>query len=141
MSGIYLNGIIKTNLISRSTERSSSSTRDTERLLICWRRQLCTMKKRTEHYTPLKETWQEDCPPLGESDPATQAYCFTYFIRPLLAELLGVMFFVFVGVACLCPKATGTGRIATALAHAFILFVMVAVTANLRYGQLNGQFA
>ena len=88
------------------------------------------MHKRTD-YTAMKDTGKEfeDCPP-SESDPAQ---CFTHFIRPLLAELFGVMFFVFVGVTCLSPAATETSPISAALAHAFILFVMVAATAEVRY--------
>lgn len=59
--------------------------------------------------------------------------CFLDFIRPLFAELFGVMFFVFVGVTCLYPNANYTGTITSSLAHAFILFVMVAATATARY--------
>ena len=91
-----------------------------------------TMYKASSSYTPMNETWQEGSSP-REPDKGTASYCFLHFIRPILAELFGVMFFVFVGVTCLCPNATGTGRIATALAHAFALFVMVAVMANVRY--------
>ena len=90
------------------------------------------MSKASPSYTPMKDTWQESSS-LREPDKGTAAYCFVYCILPILAELFGVMFFVFVGVTCLCPNATGTGRIATALAHAFALFVMVAVMAKARY--------
>ena len=82
-----------------------------------------TMHKETQTYTSLEDT---------DPEPKTAAYYFKHFIRPVLAELFGVMFFVLVGVTCLCPNANGTARIATALAHGFILFVMVAVTAKAR---------
>ena len=91
-----------------------------------------TVHKESSSYTPMSETGQENCSP-REPEKGAPSFYFLYFIRPILAELLGVLFFVFVGVTCLCPNATGTGRIATALAHGFALFVMVAVMANVRY--------
>lgn len=54
--------------------------------------------KGAKRYIPLEETGEEVCPS-PEPDPRTVAYMFIHFIRPLFAELFGVMFFVFVGVS------------------------------------------
>lgn len=124
-----MNGtIFETNLITSGFLLARKSLDQTTRITALLVKSI--MHKRTD-YTALKDAGKEfeDCPS-SESDPA---YCFAHFIRPLLAELFGVMFFVFVGVTCLSPTATGTSRISTALAHAFILFVMVAATAEVRY--------
>ena len=80
------------------------------------------MYKALAKYTPMNETWQEGSSP-REPDKGTASYCF----------VIRCYVFVFVGVTCLYPNATRTGRIATALAHAFALFVMVAVMAKVRY--------
>ena len=90
------------------------------------------MYKGQSTYIPMDKSWSEGCSS-REPEKRTASYCFLYFLRPVLAEFFGVIFFVFVGVTCLCPNATGTGRIAAALAHAFALFVMVAVMAKVRY--------
>lgn len=90
------------------------------------------MYKDGKIYSPLNDNQKElGCLP-SDPDRRVSGYYFKYFIRPLLAELIGVMLFVFVGVTCLYPKATGTGRIGAALAHGFVLFVMVAITATAR---------
>jgi hypothetical protein len=95
--------------------------------------------KGAKRYIPLEETGEEVCPS-PEPDPRTAAYMFIHFIRPLFAELFGVMFFVFVGVSSVCRNKTGTARIATGLAHAFTLFVMVAATAKVRYARNLGRY-
>ncbi|XP_028393976.1 aquaporin-8-like isoform X1 [Dendronephthya gigantea] len=97
------------------------------------------MYKSGKKYTPLNEDQEElklSCFP-SDSNQNAPGYYFKYFIQPLMAELIGVMFFVFVGVTCLSPIATEAGQIVAALAHGFILFVMVAITATASGGHLN----
>ena len=53
---------------------------------------------------------------------------FFKYIRPCVAEFLGTMLFVFMDVC------SGTnGRLSPGFTHAFILFVVVAATARVRY--------
>ena len=92
------------------------------------------MRKGTKSYNPLEQMSEGECSQ-DHRDMTGAGYCFLTFIRPFVAELLGVMLFVFVGVTCLCKVPTGASRISTALAHAFTLFVMVAVTAKVRYNK------
>ena len=57
----------------------------------------------------------------------TTSMVYFKFVRPCLAELVATMLFVYVDVCSIEGKGAG-------FTHGFILFVLVAVTAGVRYG-------
>jgi len=52
--------------------------------------------------------------------------------QPCLAELVGTMFFVFIGCVSVIENVPAAGRLQPALAHGLAVAVMVAVMDNIR---------
>lgn len=60
------------------------------------------------------------------------ASMFERIIQPCIAELVGTMFFVFVGCVSVIENVEATGRLQPALVHGLIVAVLVACMAEIR---------
>lgn len=58
---------------------------------------------------------------------------FERVFQPCLAELLGTMFFVFIGCVSVVENEGATGRLQPALVHGLAVAAMVACMAEIRY--------
>ncbi|XP_030630970.1 aquaporin-8-like [Chanos chanos] len=58
-------------------------------------------------------------------------------IQPCVAELVGTMFFVFIGCASVIENVESAGRLQPALAHGFAVAVMVACMAKISGSHFN----
>ncbi|KAM3598991.1 uncharacterized protein V6R79_025235 [Siganus canaliculatus] len=74
-------------------------------------------------------------PPSG---PSLKKYERLY--QPCLAELLGTMFFVFIGCVSVIENEEATGRLQPALAHGLAVAVMVASMAEISGSHFNPPF-
>lgn len=54
-------------------------------------------------------------------------------IQPCLAEIVGTMFFVFIGCVSVIENVPAAGRVQPALVHGLAVAVMVAVMDKIRY--------
>lgn len=59
---------------------------------------------------------------------------FERLIQPCLAELVGTMFFVFIGCVSVIENVSASGRLQPALVHGLAVAVLVACMHQLRYG-------
>lgn len=64
--------------------------------------------------------------------PARPPNKFERLIQPCLAELVGTMFFVFIGCVSVIENVESAGRLQPALAHGLAVAVLVACMAEIR---------
>lgn len=57
---------------------------------------------------------------------------FERLVQPCLAELVGTMFFVFIGCVSVIENVEAAGRLQPALVHGLAVAVMVACMAEIR---------
>lgn len=63
---------------------------------------------------------------------AKPASMFGRIIQPCIAELVGTMFFVFIGCVSVIENVEAAGRLQPALVHGLAVAVMVACMAEIR---------
>ncbi|XP_060951182.1 aquaporin-8-like [Limanda limanda] len=77
----------------------------------------------------------------GQKSPAPPApNRYERVFQPCLAELIGTMFFVFVGCVSVIENVPAAGRLQPALAHGLAVAVMVAVMDNISGSHFNPPF-
>lgn len=64
--------------------------------------------------------------------PARRRARFERLIQPCLAELVGTMFFVFIGCVSVIENVENAGRLQPALVHGLAVAVLVACMAEIR---------
>lgn len=64
--------------------------------------------------------------------PQTPPNKFERLYQPCLAEVVGTMFFVFIGCVSVIENVPAAGRLQPALVHGLAVAVMVAVMDNIR---------
>uniref|UniRef100_A0A672H4G6 Aquaporin-8-like n=1 Tax=Salarias fasciatus TaxID=181472 RepID=A0A672H4G6_SALFA len=74
--------------------------------------------------------------PLGAQTPNK----FEKFFQPCLAEIIGTMFFVFVGSMSVIENPPGAGRLQPAVVHGLAVAVMVGIMANISGSHFNPPF-
>lgn len=67
----------------------------------------------------------------NESSPKPQSK-YERIIQPCVAELVGTMFFVFIGCVSVIENVEAAGRLQPALAHGLAVAVLVACMAEIR---------
>lgn len=67
-----------------------------------------------------------------KAPPPARPNRFERVFQPCLAELLGTMFFVFIGCVSVIENQGATGRLQPALVHGLAVAVMVACMAEIR---------
>lgn len=103
---------------------STSNCTDRKKIAVENRPRMESEKGKTE-YIPLVKS-DKSTPSTPPRRPTMASVIFFKFIRPCMAEMLGTMTFVFVGV---CSVSLGNYA---GFTHGFILFVNVAATATVR---------
>lgn len=68
----------------------------------------------------------------GQKQPATEPNRYEKLFQPCLAELVGTMFFVFIGCVSVIENVPAAGRLQPALVHGLAVAVMVAVMDKIR---------
>ena len=63
---------------------------------------------------------------------------FERLVQPCLAELVGTMFFVFIGCVSVIENVEAAGRLQPALVHGLAVAVLVACMAEIRYVEPQG---
>lgn len=79
------------------------------------------------------------CPKVKAMPPARPNQ-FERVFQPCLAELLGTMFFVFIGCVSVIENEGATGRLQPALVHGLAVAAMVACMAEIRSGWFSTFF-
>lgn len=79
------------------------------------------------------------CPEVKAMPPA-RPNLFERVFQPCLAELLGTMFFVFIGCVSVIENEGNTGRLQPALVHGLAVAAMVACMAEIRSGWFSRFF-
>lgn len=75
----------------------------------------------------MDKTWQDD--PKAVAKPGNM---FERIIQPCIGELVGTMFFVFIGCVSVIENVEAAGRVQPALVHGLAVAVMVACMAEIR---------
>lgn len=68
----------------------------------------------------------------AKKPPARPPNKFERLFQPCLAELLGTMFFVFIGCVSVIENEEATGRLQPALVHGLAVAALVACMAEIR---------
>lgn len=68
----------------------------------------------------------------AKKPPASRPNRYETLFQPCLAELLGTMFFVFIGCVSVIENVPAAGRLQPALVHGLAVAVMVAVMDQIR---------
>lgn len=68
----------------------------------------------------------------GKKPPVTTQNKYEKLFQPCLAELVGTMFFVFIGCVSVIENVPAAGRLQPALVHGLAVAVLVAVMDNIR---------
>ncbi|XP_067471834.1 aquaporin-8b [Thunnus thynnus] len=76
----------------------------------------------------------------SKPSPARPPNKFERLFQPCLAELVGTMFFVFIGCVSVIENVEGPGRLQPALVHGFAVAVMVACMDNISGSHFNPPF-
>lgn len=79
------------------------------------------------------------CPEAKAMPPARPNQLERVF-QPCLAELLGTMFFVFIGCVSVIENEGATGRLQPALVHGLVVAALVACMAEIRSGWFSRFF-
>lgn len=69
----------------------------------------------------------------GKKQAVSQPSKYEKLFQPCLAELLGTMFFVFIGCVSVIENVPAAGRLQPALVHGLAVAVLVAVMDNIRW--------
>lgn len=69
--------------------------------------------------------------------PPAKPNQFERVFQPCLAELLGTMFFVFIGCVSVIENEGNTGRLQPALVHGLAVAALVACMAEIRSGSFE----
>lgn len=73
----------------------------------------------------------------AKASPPARPGQFERVFQPCVAELLGTMFFVFIGCVSVVENEGATGRLQPALVHGLTVAAMVACMAEIRSVSLN----
>ncbi|XP_028990930.1 aquaporin-8a.2 [Betta splendens] len=76
----------------------------------------------------------------GEKPPASKPSKYEKLFQPCVAELVGTMFFVFIGCVSVIENVPAAGRLQPALVHGLAVAVMVAVMDNISGSHFNPPF-
>lgn len=68
----------------------------------------------------------------GKKQPVSKPNKYEKLFQPCLAELLGTMFFVFIGCVSVIENVPAAGRLQPALVHGLAVAVLVAVMDKIR---------
>lgn len=75
-----------------------------------------------------------------KAPPPARPNQFERVFQPCLAELLGTMFFVFIGCVSVIENEGASGRLQPALVHGLAVAAMVACMAEIRSGSFRRVF-